>query len=119
MRDACVRHTLPLAPFRWAKDVPSDGAPVSPRNSLWTALDFLLRRAALPLASCDVEKCSFAVPRRGNGSGPDPGAAMMGDGDGEQSEVVVRTTGVGWLGVGSRTMRQPGTSLWFVIEEKR
>lgn len=66
-------HTLPLAAFRWAKEVDKAGAPVSPLVSAAMPLDFLLRRAALPLASWEVEYWSWAL-RRGNGSE----AAMLG-----------------------------------------
>lgn len=70
-----VGRTLPLAALRWAKEVPSDGALVSPlRSPCWRPLDFLLRRAALPLAFCDVG--NWSLLRRGKGSEPE--AAMVG-----------------------------------------
>lgn len=50
------------------------------RDSACAPLDFLLRRAALPLASCEVEKWSFAVLRGGKGSV----VAMLNSRDGEQ-----------------------------------
>lgn len=51
-------RTLPLAAFKWAKEVDRAGAPVSPLSSAAIPLDFLLRRAALPLASWEVENWS-------------------------------------------------------------
>lgn len=72
-----VKRTLPLAPFRWAREVASDGAPVSPLScSDWTPLDLALRRAALPLAFCEVEKGSLVL-RSGKGSE----SAMLGSVD--------------------------------------
>lgn len=69
--------TLPLAAFRWANDVARDGVPVSPRGSALKPLDFLLRRTASPLTSCEGEDWSYAVLSAGKGSV----VAMLGGGD--------------------------------------
>lgn len=116
-----VIRTLPLAAFRWAKDVARDGAPVSPRGSALKPLDFLLRRTASPLASCEVEDWSCTVLSGGNGSvvamlgGSDSDSNSGGDGrcsmfDGRWSVVNERVDGTkdgtsprgntGWLAIG-------------------
>lgn len=106
-------HTLPLAPLRWAKEVPSEGAPVSPRISPWTALDFLLRRA---VASCDVERGLFAAPSSGKGSEPDPVAAMMGvwRRRGARGALGEDDGASCWQRMGSKTRRRPDIGVWFV-----
>lgn len=90
----------PLAAFMWAKEVPRDGAPLSPRSSAPSPLDFLRRRAALPLASREDECWSLAVFRRGNGSEP----AMLGKWEGcarrvSMSYAVREAVEAAWKGL--------------------